>query len=1122
MKKEEAARKKAEKEAAARLKKEEATRIAAEKKEAAARLKKEEAARKKAEKEAAARLKKEEAARKKAEKEAAARLKKEEAARIAEEKKSMQEEEKRQKLVLAAIRKKEEEEGKRVRNLREFIGSMNEDSTVYIQDNTMTEDGKSLYNYLNSLEECPDTIDSRFENKAEDFRNALYAYKTPLKKRKLDIENIQRVLNELADAGKGPWDVQRRRVKVEGNHKAMYIAKKRGENTYVCGTGADNMKNHVKNGIEFDECCTNLTEKQKQEEDEKKADDLITDGWKRTTLSGSSKPLNQKGQKWYAPVMIKGVENFIYVRSPTKTQKEKGISLLGYSYWTPPESMYCDEGCPVLFSVDEVLDWIQKTTDEREAADQLKERGWERSGTRHWFSPQCDSKCSTRVEALCDDECEMDKDRGCCAIKRDDNGSCPDQCMDDGVSCSQVIKEEDKISSASRAILEYDKRIKRDAVLDSIFLERKAYCFRSAEHDKDKLLRDDAGVIRQGETRANERLRKYMEKNVTLKKAKWCEVLKRGSHNYPYESEEELCRAIQRKGSVEFPVYVQREDGVVKLTKNDSAKYNEEGGWCKPYNSLQELREDNRERVQGRAFYREKGGERKEYTFNSNIMSGGDTITPPSTTLMQEYEPLTPTLMHEYEPLTPTPYMDDVNPDDVYNDQPTPASRSNSPAPTECKQFDIEMPSFDPHPYQRVLQTLISPTTALDRMMVVWRTGAGKTAGALSILNNFYHDPRPKIVVVPDDIIVERWMTDLLQYDNPYRTFVIYKLLNGDASDRRIGHRIYNRMGIDTIQMKRAKEILANAGMGSISVYQKEWEKARNAISEECPGIAHPGNHETDFLHILGKNGSKYGKNDGTLNTNGRKFYKRCEDLKQNEVSKVWKDKKLGDGAEAFTKLQRHFKAFWPEDKMRGPLRIMSIAQAGGAVITPDTSSNKKKRGVQARVPFKYRTQGKKDENGIYVPSYKEYDNLEEDEDGTIKGIYDDTIVLIDEFHNLLTQYLPAKSRQYCPQYTTLKEKLRASKNNVVVGMTATPIVGDRNDADRLLEVLRTFRKINRGDKVRYLWNDKEFVGKATADSTDSFVKIQSSKIENKKNWDATWKISSSEEGHKSVRRSKS
>ena len=198
---------------------------------------------------------------------------------------------------------------------------MNEDSTVYIQDNTMTEDGKSLYNYLNSLEECPDTIDSRFENNAEDFRNALYAYKTPVNKRKLEIENIQRVLNELADAGKGPWDVQRRRVKVKGNHKAMYIAKKRGENTYVCGIDEKNMKNYVSDGTEFDECCTNLTEKQKQEEDEKKADDLIKKGWKRTTLSGTSKPLKQQSNKrWYAPVVIKGVENFIYVRNPTKAQ----------------------------------------------------------------------------------------------------------------------------------------------------------------------------------------------------------------------------------------------------------------------------------------------------------------------------------------------------------------------------------------------------------------------------------------------------------------------------------------------------------------------------------------------------------------------------------------------------------------------------------------------------------------------------------------------------------------------------------------------------------------------------------------------------------------------------------
>ena len=161
---------------------------------------------------------------------------------------------------------------------------------------------------------------------------------------------------------------------------------------------------------------------------------------------------------------------------------------------------------------------------------------------------------------------------------------------------------------------------------------------------------------------------------------------------------------------------------------------------------------------------------------------------------------------------------------------------------------------------------------------------------------------------------------------------------------------------------------------------------------------------------------------------------------------------------------------------MRGALRILSIAEAGGARLRPE-----RRRGQQnivAQIPFKDRTKGRKimDESGrstgIYVSTYEEYTDLAEDADGTIKGIYDDTIVLIDEYHNLLTQYLEPRSRQYCPQYTKLKEKLRESRNSVIVGMTATPIVGDPSDAERLLDVLRPIPQ--EGDEIVYEYEGTE------------------------------------------------
>ena len=139
--------------------------------------------------------------------------------------------------------------------------------------------------------------------------------------------------------------------------------------------------------------------------------------------------------------------------------------------------------------------------------------------------------------------------------------------------------------------------------------------------------------------------------------------------------------------------------------------------------------------------------------------------------------------------------------------------------------------------------------------MVVWRTGSGKTAGALSILQNFYHDPRPKIIVVPDSNIVDRWMTDLLQYDNLYRTFVIRTLLTSETEeDRRTGHRIHKKMGVDAIQIKRAREILERGGFRGISGYRNEWAKARSQISAcdggSC-GVKDHASQDHDFLSRL-------------------------------------------------------------------------------------------------------------------------------------------------------------------------------------------------------------------------------------------------------------------------------
>jgi hypothetical protein len=77
-----------------------------------------------------------------------------------------------------------------------------------------------------------------------------------------------------------------------------------------------------------------------------------------------------------------------------------------------------------------------------------------------------------------------------------------------------------------------------------------------------------------------------------------------------------------------------------------------------------------------------------------------------------------------------------------------------------------------PFPYQRVLGCLLRPDTPVQRTLVVWMTGAGKTQGMVQVLDNYYQDPRPKVVLVPNKKVAENFVSEFIEVDSQYKAFV--------------------------------------------------------------------------------------------------------------------------------------------------------------------------------------------------------------------------------------------------------------------------------------------------------------------------------------------------------------
>ena len=83
----------------------------------------------------------------------------------------------------------------------------------------------------------------------------------------------------------------------------------------------------------------------------------------------------------------------------------------------------------------------------------------------------------------------------------------------------------------------------------------------------------------------------------------------------------------------------------------------------------------------------------------------------------------------------------------------------------------------NPFPYQRLAQFVGSPQIVGQggdlRLALIWRTGAGKTLGVIKMLDNFYDDPRPKVLIFPTKSVASNFYSELAEYHNKYLEFAV-------------------------------------------------------------------------------------------------------------------------------------------------------------------------------------------------------------------------------------------------------------------------------------------------------------------------------------------------------------
>ena len=73
-------------------------------------------------------------------------------------------------------------------------------------------------------------------------------------------------------------------------------------------------------------------------------------------------------------------------------------------------------------------------------------------------------------------------------------------------------------------------------------------------------------------------------------------------------------------------------------------------------------------------------------------------------------------------------------------------------------------------PWQTILAFICRPESVIDRLLVHWQLGSGKTIGMIRVLENFWNDIRPKMILFPTTKTKDNFLLELVEKPNQYLT----------------------------------------------------------------------------------------------------------------------------------------------------------------------------------------------------------------------------------------------------------------------------------------------------------------------------------------------------------------
>jgi superfamily II DNA or RNA helicase len=74
-------------------------------------------------------------------------------------------------------------------------------------------------------------------------------------------------------------------------------------------------------------------------------------------------------------------------------------------------------------------------------------------------------------------------------------------------------------------------------------------------------------------------------------------------------------------------------------------------------------------------------------------------------------------------------------------------------------------------PHQESVAFLLHPKSPVTRLLVDHPTGSGKTWELIRVLDNFFHDPRPKVPIFPTSPVCRNFYAELLRWPSRYRDY---------------------------------------------------------------------------------------------------------------------------------------------------------------------------------------------------------------------------------------------------------------------------------------------------------------------------------------------------------------